>query len=218
MLRGNYDSVYSVGLTVNVFNGNLSLSVRTKIRKLAVLSYRSQSLCELVRKRDGQRHKLRGLIASIAEHKTLVTGSGIKSIVHFSILSLKALINSKSYISALLMNRAENSTGSSIKAILCTIITYLSNSITYYSLHVDLGLSCYLTHNSDDTCSSERLACYAALRILCDNLIEYRIGYFVTNFVGMSLGYRLRGKKHLFLHFFLPFNKKTLGTHNSRAV
>ena len=189
MLRRNNDSINTLRQTVNVFYGYLSLSIRTKIRELAVLSDLGKTLRKLMRQGNRKRHKLRSLVTRVTEHQALVTCAGIKTVTHFAILCFKALINTKSNISTLLVNGTDYSTSRSIKAVFCSVITDFCNGITYNLLYVYTSLGGNLTHNGDDTGGCKGLTRNTALGVLCDYFIEYRIGNFIAYFVGMTFGH-----------------------------
>ena len=93
MLRRNHNRVHSRRLAINIFYRYLRLSVGTKIRKHARFTNLSQSLCHLVCQGNGKRHQLGSLIASVAEHQTLVTRTGIKGIIRLSDLCFKGLVH-----------------------------------------------------------------------------------------------------------------------------
>ena len=76
VLAGDDDCIHTDGLVVLVvLHGDLALAVRAQVIQLAALAHLSQLLGQLVGQADGHGHQLRGLIAGIAEHHALVTGT-----------------------------------------------------------------------------------------------------------------------------------------------
>ena len=75
MLSGYDDGVYTLRLVAVIFDSHLSLAVGTEIRQGAVLADSGKTDGELLRKRDRERHELRGLVAGKTEHHALITGS-----------------------------------------------------------------------------------------------------------------------------------------------
>ena len=72
VLRRNNHSVDAEGAAIAIFDGNLSFAVRTKVGKLSRLASLSQPQRQLVRELNWQRHQLGSLVASKAEHQTLI--------------------------------------------------------------------------------------------------------------------------------------------------
>jgi hypothetical protein len=166
-------------------------------------------------KRYGKRHKLFGIVTSKAKHHTLVTGTVKVIFILLAAFELERLINTHSDIGALCMYRADNGTGRCFKAVFTARITYLRNGISYDPLNVNACLSGDLTHNVYNTRSCKGFASNTAIRILLKHCIQDGIGNLVTNFVGVSFGYRL-GRKEVFAHIFLllAYHRKSLGGTN----
>ena len=76
VLAGDDDCIHADGLVVLVvLHGDLALAIRAQVIQLAALAHLGQLLGQLVSQADGHGHQLRGLIAGIAEHHALVTGT-----------------------------------------------------------------------------------------------------------------------------------------------
>ena len=73
VLAGHDDGVETHRPPFGVLDGDLGLAVGPQVGNGAVLSHGGQPAREPVRKRDRQRHELRGLGARVAEHQALVT-------------------------------------------------------------------------------------------------------------------------------------------------
>ena len=76
MLRGDNDGGDAFGRAVLVFDADLRLAVRQKIRQQLFAPHLFESSRQAVRKRDGQRHQRAGLAAGIAEHHALIARAG----------------------------------------------------------------------------------------------------------------------------------------------
>ena len=208
VLSGDYYGVNANGFAVVVLNRHLSLSVGTEIVKSAVLSYVGKSLCKLVSERDRKGHKLLGLVAGVAEHKSLVASADIK-LVSVALLSLKRLINAHRDVGRLLVNRAEHAAAIAVKAVLCSGVADLANGVSYDLLEINDSLGRDLAHNGYKSCRTEGLARNARHRVLLKQSVEYRVRNFIRYFIGMSFGYRFGRKKH-FLHSFSFLSSKNL--------
>ena len=208
VLSGDYNGVNANGLAVVILNSHLSLSVGTEIVECTVLSYVGKSLCELVRERDRQRHKLLGLVASVSEHKSLIACTDIE-LVSVALLRLKRLVNAHRDVGRLLVNRAEHAAAIAVKAVLCSGVADLADCVSYDLLKINDSLGRDLTHNCYKSCRAEGLARNARHRVLLKQSVEYRIRNFIRYFIGMSFGYRFGRKKH-FLHSFSFLSSKNL--------
>ena len=90
--------------------------------------------------------------------------------------------------------RADNCTAITVKAILCSVISDLSHSLTNYILKINVRLCRDLTHNNHKPCCTYRFACNTAHRILLKDRIKDRIGDLIADLIRMSFCYRLRCK------------------------
>ena len=128
-----------------VFNCDLSFSVGTEIRQKSRFSCVRKTLCKLVRKRDGQRHKLFGFPASIAEHHSLIACTeqifGVAAFFVFKRAvnahsNIRALaVDSNGYFNLVVCKRAES------------IARFLYNIPRNFFI-VDDGKSCNFAHNN----------------------------------------------------------------------
>ena len=191
MLAGNDHSVHADGLAVHILDSDLALAVRTQIVQLAALADFGQLLGQLVGQADGHGHQLRGLIAGIAEHHALVTGTA------------DLVVGAQCDIGALAVDVGDNSAGVSIKAVLCTGITDVRDDLADDLLEIDIAAGGDLAHNVDQTGGSAGLAGHAGIGVVGQDLVQDSIGDLVADLVRMSLGDGLRSKQ-VSCHKFCP--------------
>ena len=136
-----------------------------------------------MRKHDGQRHKLFGLTARIAEHHALIScPSYIVTCTHRN-------------IGGLLMDCHFDLAGIGIKARCPTGVTDVAQDPpgNAHNIHIDLA--------RDLACDEHRVggaACltgHPAVRVNSQHCIQHRIRDTVAHLVGMTLGHRLRRKQ-----------------------
>ena len=76
MLSGNQHRVETNGsIVLIVFDGHLSLAIRTQMRYFAILAHLRKTICQTMRQVNRQWHQRIGLIACIAEHYALIAGT-----------------------------------------------------------------------------------------------------------------------------------------------
>ena len=93
------DGFETAGLAVLVvFYRNLGLAVRTQILEGAVLADLCQLLGELMRQADGIGHVFVRLVRCVAEHHTLVAGTGIQVFRRVAALCFEGLVNTESNV------------------------------------------------------------------------------------------------------------------------
>ena len=177
MLRGDDNRVDSCDLVIIVLNRDLALSVRTKIFQGSILANLRQLAAKLVCSGNCKRHVLRGLVAGISEHHTLVAGTDLLQLVicHLVLFDFQRLVDAHRDIRRLLINRSNDSTGVCIKSILASCIADLTNGITDKFLDIDICLGRNLTHDKDNTCRAGGLAGNTAHRILFHQCVQNRI-------------------------------------------
>ena len=194
MLRRNNNGINTNGIAVLVvFNGDLSLAVGTQIFECAVLAHLGQAERQLVRKRNGKRHQLGSLVASVTKHQALVAGTDVE-LVALTVLGFKRLINTHCNVGRLLVQRDNNRTAIAVKTVFCAVVTDFANGVAYDSLHVNVSASGNLTHYANKTGGAKGFASYARHRVLTQHFVKDGIRNLITDFIGMSLGNRFTCK------------------------
>ena len=108
MLSGQYYCLYSRYFVIVVLYRNLRFAVGAQVIEDTLFSHLSKSCGKLMRKVDRHRHKRRRLLASIAEHHTLVTcADKVVFIVSFSLVFERA-VHAHSYVGRLLVKAYDN--------------------------------------------------------------------------------------------------------------
>ena len=123
-----------------VLDGDLGLGVRAEPWESTCPPCDGESGVELVSQDDGQWHVLLGLIGSVAEHDTLVTGTEVLE---------GTVVETLSDIGRLLLNGNENVAGLVIEALGGVIVANLLNGLTDDLLEVDGGLGCDFAKDHD---------------------------------------------------------------------
>ena len=194
VLCGNYHRVDAYRLAVLVvLNGHLSFAVGTQIAQLAALANVGKLLGQLVRQRDGERHKLWRFIAGVAEHHALVARADVAD-VFFS--ALERIVNAHRDVGRLLVDGGEYCAGVAVEAVSVVVVAYIADDFAHDGRDIHLRLSRDLAHAHYHTCGGKRFAGNARLRILLEHSIEYSVRNVVANFVGVTFRHRFRCKKN----------------------
>src|SRR5699024_7414098 len=117
-------------IVVGIFNGNLSLGVRTDPWEGTIETSVLHGLVQLVGKQNGQGKELRGLVRGIAKHDTLVTGT--------KLLKSRLIVETLSNIGRLLLDSDQDIAGLVVEALLGVIITDVLDGATNDFLVVEL--------------------------------------------------------------------------------
>ena len=206
MLGGHHHRVNAQGLVILVIlHGDLGLAVGTQIVHQPLLAHLGQAAGQLVSQGDGQRHILLRLIAGVAEHHALVSGSVVQAIVLLPLLGLQALVHAHGDVGGLLVNRGEHRTGVAVKAKLGPVITDVSHHIPGDLGDVHIAAGGDLPHHMDQAGSHCGLTGHPRSRVLSQDRVQHRVGDLVADFVGMPLGDGFRCKQS-FCHSTIPFS------------
>ena len=197
VLCGQYDCIQAVCFSVIIiFYSYLRFSVRSQITQCAVFSYLCQLSGQFVCQRDGQRHIFFCLVGCETEHHTLISCSdGIDLFVrHFMFFCFQRFVDTHSDIGGLLVDGCDHTTVLRIKTVFSSVISDLTNGISYDFLDIHISFCCDLTHNQYQAGGDSCLAGYTAHRILFHQCVQDCIGNLVTDFVRMAFGYRFGSK------------------------
>ena len=195
MLSGDYDSVDSYWLAILIGYGYLSLAIRAQILQGSVLSYLCQTAGQAVCQRYWQWQILRGLAGCITKHHALVASTSCLSFIHRTLASLQSLVNAHSDVRGLLIKRNVDAAGVCIKAVLCTGIADVPDSVAYNLGNVDVAAGGNLASNMSLTSGYQGLTGYAAHRVLCQYCVQDAVRNLVSDFVWMAFSNRFRSKK-----------------------
>ena len=170
-----------------IFNGDLSLGVRSEPRQATVIAGIGHSLVELVGKQDGQWEVLRGLISSVAEHYALIASAQLFQ----RLVKLEALCD----VRGLLLDGYHNIAGLVIKPLTRIIIANVFDGAANDFLIVQSGIGGDLTKHHDHASLGGGLTCHFRHWIFRKTSIKNSIRDLITNLVGMAFSDGLRGEE-----------------------
>ena len=137
----------------------------------------------LVRKHDGQRHKLFGLTARIAEHHALIACAAHR------------VAGSHCNIGGLLVDERHDLAGVGIKARCPAGVADVTQDPPGNALNIHIDLARDLACNEHRVGGAAGLTGHPAVRVNSQHCIQHRIRDTVAHLVWMTLGHRLRRKQ-----------------------
>mmetsp|Transcript_24886 Transcript_24886/g.41608 ORF Transcript_24886/g.41608 Transcript_24886/m.41608 type:complete len:398 (+) Transcript_24886:450-1643(+) len=199
VLGGDQDGVHTEGdhsaTLVLVLAGHLGLAIGAHPGAGTVLADLSQAVADLGGKHVSEGHQLLGLIGSVPEHVSLITGTDLLGLLGAH--TVHTLAN----IGGLLLKVHENLAGVAVQAHLLGGETDLLSALAHDGLVVNLGLGGDLTEHHDHAGLGRSLASNLGVGILCEARIEHRVGDLIGQLVGMSLVHRLGGEQEVIDRF-----------------
>lgn len=166
-------------VVVAVLNGNLGLGVGSEPGEGAVAAGSGHGSVELVGEEEGKGEELRGLVGSIAEHDTLVTGTELLE----SLLVVETLRD----IGRLLLNGDEQVAGLVVETLGGVIVADVLDSFTDDLLVVEVGLGGNFTEDHDHAGLGGSLASNLGEGVLGEAGIEDGIRNLISDLVGVTL-------------------------------
>ena len=124
---------------------------------------------------------------------TLVSGSDSVDLL-FTHLSFQCFIYTKSDICRLFIQSCDNCTCICVESIFTTVISNLTNSISYDLLNIDICSCCDFPHYQYKTCCCSCFACNTSHWILFHDCIKNGVGNGIAHFIRMAFSYRFRSK------------------------
>ena len=143
------------------------------------------------------RHQRVRFVTGVAEHQTLVTGTGFERIV-------RGLVNALLDVSRLLVVADENGTAAVVNAVFGIVIANLTEGVAGNADVIDLSGGGDFASEHDKTRSAEGFCSDAAVGILLENGIENGVRDLVRHLVRMAFTHRFRRKKIIAAHRMLP--------------
>ena len=178
VLSGKYDCFYRFWLSVNIFNGNLTLSVWPQPRNFPGSSQDRQPLRQAMSNHDRQWHQFRCLVGGITEHHSLIAST--------------AGVDALGYVRRLSSESRHHSTGLAVKPHARIRIADILHYRAHDFRHIDVRIRGNLTREYDQAGCKQRLARDSGGRIVSENGVQNTIRYLVSHLVGMALGNRFR--------------------------
>ena len=192
MLGGYHHGVHADGLAAFiVLHGDLGFAVGAQIVHQTLLAHVGQALGHLVGQRNGQRHQLRGLVAGVAEHHTLLVVAGL--------LGLQRLIHAQRDVAGLLVDVGDDGAGVAVKTIGGVVVADVTDYVTGDLGNVHIAGGGDLTHDVDQAGGSGGLAGHTAVGVFLENGVQNGVADLVADLIGMSLGNGF-GSKQMLCH------------------
>lgn len=164
---------------VLVFNGDLSLGVRSQPRERAVFTGSCHGEVESVGELDGEGEVFRGFVGSISEHDTLVTST--------KLLQSLLVVQSLSNISGLGLNGVHDIACLVVETLVRAVVTNLLDGIADDFLVVEVGFCGDFAENKDQTGLGGGLAGNFGEGVFFQAGVEDGIGDLVADLVGVAL-------------------------------
>ena len=204
VLGGQDDGVHAHGLAVQVFHGDLALSIRAQVGQLAALADLAQAAGQAVGQGDGHGHELLGLVAGKAEHHALVA----RADVHLALgAALERVADAHGDVRGLLVQLQHHAAGRGVKAAGAVAVADVGDGLADDRFVVHIGLGGDFAHDQHEVGRGDRLAGDAGHGVLGQVRVQDRVGDLVADLVGVSLRDGLGGKESLSLlqHVLHPF-------------
>ena len=179
VLRRNDNGIDTHRRTVViVFNGNLALSIGTKIGHLLAFAaylgqYQQNAMCQVERKR----HVILSFVGRIAEHHTLVACT-----LFHRVLTFYSAVD----VGALFMDSAQHTTRIAFKHVFALRITDFLDNFTSNQLEVYISLCFYFTGQHYLSGSYQRFASYFRTGVISQQFVKHSVRYLIGHFVGVS--------------------------------
>ncbi len=193
VLAGQDHGVNAVRLAVHVAHGDLALGVRAQEWQTAVLAQLGLAFDQAVGVVDGRGHQLGCLVAGVAEHQALVTGTGIQMVVAGVVHALGDVI-------ALLVVSDQHGAALVVNAVFGVVVANALDGVARHLDVVHVGIGGDFTCQDYQTSVAQRLGRYARFGVLLEDRVQDCIRNLVGDFVGMTFGHRFRGKKKIVRH------------------
>jgi len=182
VLDGDDDSVHALGdagaILERVLAGDLSFGVGSEPLAGSIASEIGHPLIELVGEDDGEGHSFLRLVSRVAEHKSLIPGSGLVLIT----TNVDALSN----VGGLLFEGNEDVAGLVVESFGRVVISDVLDGVANDLLVVDDRLRGDLSANKDHARLCDRFAGNFGVGVLLEMSIEDGIGDLIANLVRMT--------------------------------
>ena len=192
VLGGNNDRIHADRLVAAELDGHLALAVGPQPGNLFGETGCRKPGENAVSQGDGQRHQLRGVVAGVTEHQSLIAGPDLLALG-------RVLVHALGNVRALPVQREQYRTGVGRYAVLVVDIADFANHLADNFRIVDRrggrDLACHYRHARSD----QRLTSDAAEGVFGKQGIENTIGNLVGEFVGVSHADRLACEQELAL-------------------
>ena len=209
MLGGDQHSIQTYRpIMLVVFDGDLSLAVRTQMSDLAALAHLGKTVGKTMGKMNRQRHQYIGLVARVAEHHTLVAGTlrlvpllaaGLRLL--FLAQTVHALID----FGALTGQRHHHAAGIRVKTDAGARVADVANHGTHDVLDIAIAFAGHLAEHEELPSGGAGLHRHVGMRVLREHIVENRVGNLVADLIRMAFRHRFGGNQLQFSHTAAPF-------------
>ena len=182
VLRGDDDVGDRDRPAVFVDHRHLRLGVRAQPRHLALLANLGQLPAEAVGEHDRRGHQLRRLVAGVAEHQALVTGTLLGGLLARGLLGVDALGD----VGRLLRDQHVHEHPVGMEHVVVVDVADLADAVARDLDEIELGLGGDLAADDHHVRLHVGFAGDAAELVLCEARIEDRVGNRVGDFVGVT--------------------------------
>ena len=148
-----------------IFDRDLAFAIRPEVVEHAVLAHLGQTLGQLMRQRDGQRHQLGCFIARVAEHHALVARADGEVRVSRARFALQRAIHAQSDVGRLLIDRGQHRAGVAVKAVLGAVVADLPNRVAHDPGDIHIAGRGDLAHDLYHAGRAGRFAGHARVRV-----------------------------------------------------
>ena len=192
VLGGDQDRVDRHRAIVFVDDAHLGLAVRQQVTQAAVVAHLRQAPSQAVGQADRQGHQLGGLIAGVAKHDPLISRTdqiqGVAVVV-------VGLIHPLGDVRRLLIQGHQHRTAVGVEAAGAgTGVADLVDHPPHQGVEVHPGRGGDFAGDQAEARIHHGFAGHPGGRVLGQQGIEHRIAHLVTDFVGVTFGYRLGGE------------------------
>lgn len=203
VLSGDQDGVHTLRdhgtAFVFVLNGDLGLTIRAHPRAGAILTDDGEAVAELGRQHVGERHQRLGLIRSVAEHVTLVTGTNL--FIRLGTHTVNALAN----VRGLLVEADEHLALVTIQTDVIRDETNVTADLSHDGFVINLRLGGDFTENHNHVGLRRRFARNLGIRVLFEARVEDTVGNLIRELIRVSFVDGFRGEKESHLYCFSNF-------------
>ena len=200
VLGGNDHVLNGHRAVVLVTDRYLRFRIRAEPVNFAALAYLGELSTEAVGKHHRGRHELGRLIASVAEHQALVTGTLLRRFLALGLLRVDTLGDIRRLRGKVVVDK--NRVG--VKHIVLVHVANLTDGGAHDGLVIKLGLRGDFTGENYHVGFDHGLAGHPAVAILRQAGIQHAVGNQVSDFVRVPFTDGLGGENKRFCHKPLP--------------
>ena len=188
MLGGHHHGVDAAGFVVFVvLHRDLGLPVRAQVRQQAGFPDLCEAPGHFLCKAQGQGHKLRRLVAGIAEHHPLVSGAVFRFGVRIALLLLKALVHAHGNVWRLLVDGSHHGAGVAVHAVFGAVVPDILQNDPGDFGDIHVAARADLAHHENEAGRGCALAGNMPVRVFPEDLVKDRVGDLVADLIGVSL-------------------------------